>query len=103
MDAKALSNALSLRDLTDAAAGPHAMQVLLAGVVGALRRAWSCRVIVWRASPIVTAEENYDALGYPPDGGARDAKHTRWLFGRTVVANADLGVGARRPARAGCG
>jgi phenylalanyl-tRNA synthetase alpha chain len=72
-------DALALRDLTDAAAGPHAMQLLVREVIAAVRARWNVPVVVWRAPPVTTAEENYDALGYPKDGAAREAKHTRWL------------------------
>jgi phenylalanyl-tRNA synthetase alpha chain len=32
-----------------------------------------------RASPIVTARDNYDRLYYPADAVARDARYTRWI------------------------
>ncbi len=67
--------ALSLRDLTDPAAGPHAMQLLLAEIQAAL----PAPVRVHRASPIVSIADNYDRLGYPPDGAARDARYTRYV------------------------
>jgi len=70
-----LIRALSLRDLTDPAAGPHAMQVLLAEIHAAL----PCPVRSHRASPIVSIADNYDRLGYPPDGAARDARYTRYV------------------------
>jgi hypothetical protein len=72
LSAEEIRSALSIRDLTGAEAGPHAMQVLLRDVVEALRRAWGCAVLVHRESPIVSVEENYDRLHYPPDGAARD-------------------------------
>jgi phenylalanyl-tRNA synthetase alpha chain len=70
-----LIRALSLRDLTDSAAGPHAMQQLLAAVYAAL----PAPVHEHRASPIVSIADNYDHLGYPPDGAARDARYTRYV------------------------
>lgn len=73
-----LVRALALRDLTDPAAGPHAMQLLLAEIEAALARA-GVPVIVHRASPIVSIADNYDRLGYPPDGAARDARYTRYV------------------------
>ena len=72
-------DALALPDLTDAAAGPHAMQLLVREVISALRARWNVPVVLWRAPPVTTPNENYDALGYPQDGAARDARHTRWL------------------------
>jgi phenylalanyl-tRNA synthetase alpha chain len=70
-----LLRALSLRDLTDPAAGPHAMQLLLAEVHAAL----PAPVAVHRASPIVSIADNYDRLGYPQGGAARDAHYTRYV------------------------
>ena len=77
MDPKLLSSdayarALALRDLTDAAGGPHALQLLLAAIVYSLRQAWGCDVVVRRGSPVVLVEDNYTRLGYPADAAARD-------------------------------
>ena len=75
LDPPRLVAALTLRDLTDPAHGPHAMQRLLDDVVAALPGEPRRR----RALPIVTARDNYDRLGYPPDAVTRDARYTRWL------------------------
>lgn len=80
-----LCAALSLRDLTDPAQGPHAMQVLLGEIVSALAAAWGCEVRVHRALPIVSARDNYDRLYYPADGVARDVRYTRWLGGDLLL------------------
>ena len=85
MHAKDVRRSLSVRDLTDEAQGPHAMQILLREVVEALREAWCCEVLVHRESPIVSVEENYDTLHYPPEGASRDARYTRYLNGRTIL------------------
>lgn len=85
LSAREIRGALAIRDLTDEESGPHAMQLLLREVVEALRSAWGCAVLVHRAHPIVSVEENYDRLRYPPDGAARDARHTRYLNGATVL------------------
>lgn len=75
----AVRRALSVRDLTDPAAGPHAMQRLIDDVLAALREAWHCDVRLHRQSPIVSVSDNYDRLRYPPDGAARDARYTRYV------------------------
>jgi phenylalanyl-tRNA synthetase alpha chain len=75
LDAPALAAALTLRDLTDPARGPHAMQLLLDAVTAAL----GVPLRVHRALPIVTARDNYDRLYYPTDAVTRDARYTRWL------------------------
>jgi phenylalanyl-tRNA synthetase alpha chain len=58
-----ISAALSVRDLTDPAAGPHAMQALLAAAVDVLAARWGSAVRVRRPSPLVAVEDNYDRLG----------------------------------------
>ncbi|WP_438005884.1 hypothetical protein WME89_45710 [Sorangium sp. So ce321] len=85
LDEGARERALSLRDLTDPALGPHAMQLLLDEMVGSLQRTFGCEVIVHRASPIVSIEDNYDRLHYPPDGAARDARYTRYVSETEVL------------------
>jgi phenylalanyl-tRNA synthetase alpha chain len=79
LSAEEVRRALSVRDLTDPAAGPHAMQRLIEGALEALRHAWGCEVRVHRQSPIVSIVDNYDHLHYPPDGAARDARYTRYV------------------------
>lgn len=79
LDSEAYGRALALRDLTDAALGPHAMQLLVRDAVAALTARWCCAVVVHRAPPVVTIADNYDALGYPADGAARDARYTRYV------------------------
>lgn len=81
----ALTRALKLRDLTDPAQGPHAMQSLLTAIVSALERAWKCTARWHRASPIVSVHDNYDALGYPPGGAARDERYTRYVTEHTLL------------------
>ena len=75
----ALADALALRDLTDPAGGPHAAQLLVDTACGALTRAWDCPALTHRGERIVTVAENYDRLGYPPDGPARAARYSRYV------------------------
>lgn len=79
LDPQAYGRLLALRDLTDAALGAHAMQLLVQQALDALRTAWKCPVVVYRAPPLVPSADNYDDLGYPPDGASRDARYTRYL------------------------
>src|SRR5438552_624400 len=76
-----LLRALALRDLTDPAQGPHAMQVLLDQIHAAI----GAPVRVHRGSPIVSVTENYDALGYPRDAIARDTRYTRYVCDTAVL------------------
>jgi phenylalanyl-tRNA synthetase alpha chain len=79
LGAAALARALAVRDLTDPAQGPHAVQRVLGAAANALLAAWGCPAIVERASPVVSIADNYDRLRYPADGAARDARHTRYV------------------------
>ena len=74
-----LGAALALRDLSDPADGPHAMQLVAAAITDALAARWRCPVVVHRAGPVVTVAENYELLGYPPDAATRDARYTRYV------------------------
>ncbi len=79
LDSAAYRRSLAVRDLTDAALGAHAMQLLVQQAIEALRVAWQCPVVVYRAPPVVSIAENYDRLRYPPEGASRDARYTRYV------------------------
>ncbi|WP_426996889.1 hypothetical protein [Pseudarthrobacter sp. N5] len=72
-----LNSALELRDLSDPAAGRHAMQLLLADVVAALERLWDVPSRTHRVNPLVATADNYDRLGYSPDDVTRDSRYSR--------------------------
>ena len=80
-----LARALRLRDLTDSIHGPHAMQLLLRDVVQRIAQPRQAAVIVHRSHPVVDLALNYDRLGYPPQGAARDARYTRYVGPRAVL------------------
>ncbi len=69
------SHALALRDLTDPSQGAHAMQLVLDAIHAAL----PATVQLHRTPRIVRVTDNYDRLGYPPDGAARAARYTRYV------------------------
>lgn len=75
----AITRALAVRDLTDADAGPHAMQPLLGRLAAALADAWDVPVRTVRADPVVTVADNYDRLHYPRAAVTRDARYTRYV------------------------
>jgi phenylalanyl-tRNA synthetase alpha chain len=85
LSADALRRALAVRDLTDPSQGPHAVQLVTDRVVSALAGAWGCPVLVERASPIVSVEDNYDRLHYAAEGAARDARYTRYVSEAVVL------------------
>jgi phenylalanyl-tRNA synthetase alpha chain len=80
-----LDRALALRDLSDPAMGPHAMQLVVDAIGRKLDEAWGCPVLVHRSSPVVTVHSNYEVLGYPADAPAREARHTRYLDGTRLL------------------
>jgi phenylalanyl-tRNA synthetase alpha chain len=77
--------ALALPDLTDAAHGRHALQLLVHDVVASLRDIWGCDVVVHRAHPLVSVADNYELLGYAPGAAARDARYTRYVSKQEVL------------------
>lgn len=79
LSADAVRRALSIRDLTDPAQGPHALQQLVEICAGRLAQAWRCPSRIHRAGPIVSIADNYDRLRYPSEGVARDARYTRYV------------------------
>ena len=74
-----LAEDLALRDLSNPAEGPHAMQKLLTNVVDALGTAWGIPTQTVRHSPIVPVENNYDRLGFDPGAVTRDQRYSRYL------------------------
>ena len=74
-----LTRDLALRDLTDPAAGPHAIQSLIGLGADALVAAWACPP---RPSPgprIVPIADNYDNLGFTAGAASRDTRYTRYV------------------------
>ncbi|MEU9074659.1 hypothetical protein ACFYUY_09725 [Kitasatospora sp. NPDC004745] len=80
-----LARDLAVRDLTDPAAGPHAVQLVLARAVEALAALWGCEVRWWRGERVVTVEDNYDHLGYRADDITRDTRYTRYVDDRRML------------------
>ena len=76
---ESLARARAIRDLSDPARGPHAMQVLLAEIRAALAAAWRIPVREHRADPVVAISDCYDVLGYAPDAVTREARYSRYV------------------------
>ncbi len=70
---------LEVRDLSDPAEGPHAVQLLTDRAVTGLSRAWNCDVRWCRGPRIVPVADNYDRLGYAAEAITRDARYTRYV------------------------
>ena len=74
-----LERDLALRDLTDPAAGPHAIQQLVAKAAEALTSAWSIESRSCQGPRVVETADNYDNLNFTPDAASRDARYTRYV------------------------
>lgn len=85
IDAAALAELLTLRDLTDPSHGPHAIQQLLDGIVGALARHWGSEVRWIRRTPVVSVDDSYDRLRIPTDSVTRDRRYTRYVSHDVVL------------------
>ncbi len=85
LDPAQLCRDLGIRDLSDPAEGPHAIQVLIIQAVAELGRAWGCEVRWCRGPRIVPVADNYDRLGYAPDAVTRDTRYTRYVDAATML------------------
>jgi phenylalanyl-tRNA synthetase alpha chain len=74
-----LTRDLALRDLTDPAAGPHAIQSLVGLAADALVAAWACPTRPGPGPRIVPIADNYDNLGFTAGAASRDARYTRYI------------------------
>jgi phenylalanyl-tRNA synthetase alpha chain len=74
-----LARDLAIRDLSDPAAGAHAIQLLIDKAVRSLALAWGCDVRWCRGSRIVPVADNYDRLNYPPGAITREVRYTRYV------------------------
>src|SRR6476620_4071493 len=85
LSATELRRDLAVPDLTDPAAGLHAIQLVMGEAVGALRDAWGVSPRVHRARPVVSIADNYDILGFTPSDVTRDERYTRYVSPTTVL------------------
>src|SRR4051794_15302279 len=81
-----LHAALALRDLTDPAQGPHAIQLIVDSIRTTLGTAWPYTEI-WtrRDHPVVPLADNYDNLGYAGGAVTREARYTRYVSETEVL------------------
>jgi phenylalanyl-tRNA synthetase alpha chain len=79
LDPVQLRRDLDLRDLSEPAEGPHAIQILIAQAVAGLGRAWGCEARWCRGPRVVPVADNYARLGYPAEAVTRDARYTRYV------------------------
>ena len=79
LDPVQLRRDLGVRDLSEPAEGPHAIQILIGQAVEGLCRVWDCEVRWSRGPRIVPVADNYDRLGYLAEAITRDARYTRYV------------------------
>lgn len=76
---------LQVRDLTDPRQGPHAIQLVVDDVVGALASTWRGEVSWHRARPVSSIEDNYERLRFSADSVTRDARYSRYVSETTIL------------------
>ncbi|MGH9222693.1 MAG: hypothetical protein ACRD2W_02570 [Acidimicrobiales bacterium] len=80
-----LARDLAVRDLTDPAQGPHAIQLLMDAAVHRLAAAWDVDVRRHRRSPVVDVEDNYDRLRIGQEAVSRDTRYSRYVDDRRML------------------
>jgi phenylalanyl-tRNA synthetase alpha chain len=80
-----LTRALTIRDLTDPTAGPHALQLVVDRIEAAAASLDNTRVRRYRGDRIVPIANNYDRLRYRPDDVTRDSRYTRYVDGSRML------------------
>jgi phenylalanyl-tRNA synthetase alpha chain len=94
LDPVRLRRDLGVRDLSDPAEGPHAVQLVISRAIEVLSEAWQCEVRVRRGPRIVPVADNYDRLGYPAGAITRDARYTRYVgAGHMLRSHASAMIG----------
>jgi phenylalanyl-tRNA synthetase alpha chain len=80
-----LNRALTIRDLTDPGAGPHAIQLVVDRVEACAAGPWNAPVRRYRGDRIVPVVDNYDRLRYRPDDVTRASRYTRYVDGSRML------------------
>jgi phenylalanyl-tRNA synthetase alpha chain len=52
---------------------------MVEAITSSLVARWGCSLQVVRAHPIVSIDDNYERLAFPPDAASRDARHSRYV------------------------
>ena len=80
-----LGRDLSVRDLTNQAEGPHAIQLVADRAAGALAAHWGGEARWCHGDRIVSVADNYDLLGYDPADITREARYSRYVDARQML------------------
>jgi phenylalanyl-tRNA synthetase alpha chain len=96
LDPVQLQRDLGLRDLSEPAEGPHAIQILISQPVERLAGVWKCEVRWCRGPRIVPVADNYDRLGYPAEAITRETRYTRYVDAGTMLRSHSSAMIPRR-------
>lgn len=83
--ASQLADLLAIPDLTDPAAGPHAIQLIIDRLAAGLDRAWGIPIRRDAGTREVSVRDNYDRLLYSADAVTRDKRYSRYLGGQRML------------------
>jgi phenylalanyl-tRNA synthetase alpha chain len=72
-----LASDLAIPDLT--LDPDHAVRRMVDAITSALAARWGCELRIVRSHPIVSTDDNYDRLGFPPDAVTREARYSRYV------------------------
>ena len=73
----ALASDLAIPDLS--ADPSHVVGQMVSELTTALVARWGCSLRVVRSHPIVSIDDNYERLGFPPDAATREARYSRYV------------------------
>ena len=72
-----IKKSLEIKDLTQKEG--HAINLLVNQLQQALEKKYQIKAEIQRGNPIVSKEDNYDALGYPKDEVTLSERYTRYV------------------------
>ena len=71
--------------MTDPDQGRHAINILMANLIGAIERWAGLPADIIRKSPVVPITDNYDRLFYEPDAIARSSRYSHYVDGTHML------------------
>jgi phenylalanyl-tRNA synthetase alpha chain len=78
-DQELISRLISISDLTEAEASENIISKVFHGLLASLEAAGFPNIKVVRGPKIVSSDDNFDALLFPPDNVGRSSTYTRWV------------------------
>lgn len=80
-----LTEALTIEDLTLEEHGPNPITLILKNLTEKLAEKFEIKPEVRRSSPLVTVQQNFDDLLFPPDSISRSPIYTRYVDSNTLL------------------